>query len=346
VITPTLASEPPADAPAFHPFYEGFANAGARGPVKILIAFGSGLGFLLLRVLADQQHALVDWSVMLAALITIALLALYLATHTFRVLLTDVQSRVGESAYNDLLTRAQAVLNDRRLALAGGFFACLNVVIALALGVPRGSTFSQATLIVGYAAAGFVCGMAAYCISGVHSVLQRLPYHMSHEKAFDYTSPDGCGGTSFIGEALVVFGGVTLVVGVLISLYILNAPWSSAAAPRPWWLDSVVGFWLAFPYIMSAAAGILPAIAVHDALREYKRATDAVLWRELRIIEERLDDVSESSKRREDILRARRLDLHRMRLWPFDLGAYVTYGTLITPNLWATLHSAFNWYAK
>ena len=344
-IGPSASGRTSADALAFTPFYERLAG---RTPIvgKLLFASGVGTAFILIRVLVDGQRAIADWSPLLGVLITAALLALYVATYTFRVLLADVASRAGVTASDDLVARAQTALADRRLVAAGLAFAVLNCLVALTLGIPAGSLLSRTTLVAGYALAGFVCGVAAYCIIGVYLVLQHLPAHLARERALDYTSPDGCGGTSFIGEALVVFAVVTMLVGVLISIYIANAPWQIGAESRAAWVDLVVRFWIAFPYIMSFAALVLPALSVRDALREYKRQVDAALRAQMRMLEQRLDDMTDALKQREELLRARRLELHRMRLWPFDVKSYVTYGAVLMPHLGVSAKTAATWFSK
>lgn len=143
-----------------------------------------------------------------------------------------------------------------------------------------------------------------------------------------------------------MFAGVTLLVGVLISIYIVNAPWLIGAASRTAWVDVVARFWIAFPYVMSIAALVLPALSVRDALREYKRQIDATLRTDLRAVEERLDDMTDALRHREELLRARRLELHRMRLWPFDVKSYLTYGAVLMPHLGVTAKTAATWVTR
>ena len=60
-------------------------------------------------------------------------------------------------------------------------------------------------------------------VLGIYGVFVAIS-EFSHilKPSLDFTSPDNCGGTLFIGAALVVFGSVTMIAGVMISIYILK----------------------------------------------------------------------------------------------------------------------------
>ena len=76
--------------------------------------------------------------------------------------------------------------------------------------------------------------MAVFAIYGLLVAFKAFPRKL--KRCLDFTAPDRCGGIAFVGEALVVFSSVTLIAGVMISVYILKADWTR---DDTWWITAV-----------------------------------------------------------------------------------------------------------
>ena len=182
------------------------------------------------------------------------------------------------------------------------------------LGLNLASTY------LGFLAVGFVCGMAAWGIYGVWATIRTA---MREEFDVDYTAPDRCGGTLFLGEAFVKFAGVTLVMGVLIAVYILYSPWARADEG---WVRGLMGFWIVFPFVMSLVVLLGPSAEVNRVLREHKVGEGQALQDRLVVQRARIDDTTLGAADREALrgdyqhqtkLRA---ELYTMRTWPYSFG--------------------------
>jgi hypothetical protein len=214
---------------AFHPFYERWV-AWVPGYVigPLLLSIVLGLAFLGAHYAAGDAKIFRDWSWLLALLITTAALALYHATYTLRGLLPEMSLRLaprgggndaetspGDSIFMRPLNK---ILSDRNFMLAGAFFGLLNCLMGYLFGLPRAGAVEHGTLMFGFFLAGFVCGMAAWGIYGVTVMVAAFAREAG--PGLDYTAPDHCGGVQFLGEGLVTFASVTLIVGVMISVFI------------------------------------------------------------------------------------------------------------------------------
>ena len=282
-----------------------------------------------------------------AALIATAMLCLYYASHTLHALLAEMGMRLradGPALYRDTVKRT---LSDRNFLLAGLFFGLLNCAFGLFFGIPYSETLASATILAGYFLAGFVCGMAVLGIYGVSVSIAAFAPKLKH--SFDFTSPDGCGGTQFLGETLVIFSSVTLIVGVMISVYLLKADWTRNDAG---WIGALKYFWIVFPYLMSLTVLIAPAVAINTELREYKLRQEGIIQDKLNRIRERLEkkqlDPTERKELREDyeFQQGVRKDLHGMRTWPYGFGANLTYLGVFVASLFASVDSALSWIDK
>ena len=331
----------------FQPFYDRLAaRLPGYGVGKLLISLAPGIGFLALHFGVVREKALTDWSWLLALIISTAMLTLFYATHTFRTTLGEIKSRTDEIAFSTLLQRANEVISDWRFALSGAFFGLLNCLFGLVFGLSHyGISTGRITILVGYFLAGFFCGMAAYGIYGVSIIMNKVSGPI--EKSLDFTAPDRCGGTGFIGDALVVFSSVTLVVGVMISVYILSAPWSP---DEVWWVLVLKGFWIAFPYLLSVTALVIPALGVHDALVEHKRRLEARLrerWPKIEPGEGTVALAIDATNREAfNEWRDMRAELHGMRTWPYDLNAHLKYLFVLVPNVLISFQTASSWMTK
>ena len=288
---------------------------------KTLVSAVLGLAFLAAHYRSVGEKAFDDWSWFLSLLIATAMLTLYYATHVLQSIIPEMDRWLSPESNAVYMSPLQRILSDLNFRLAGVFFGVLNCGFGFAFGLPYSETPAVLTLLSGYFLAGFVCGMAAWGILGVSVAISAFSRKMNR---FDFTSPDRCGGTLFLGEALVVFSSVTLIVGVMISFYILKMEWTR---PEEWWVILLKCVWIAFPYLMSLIALFVPAIPINKSLRQYKMEQDIELQGSLGKLRTRLeDDKIDPDKRKElredyDFQTNIREQLHRMRTWPYGLGA-------------------------
>ena len=332
----------------FLPFYD---RVIIRFPVhvigKLLVSALLGLIFLAAHYISIGNKVLSDWSWFLSVLISTAMLCLYYATHTLRTIFPEMDLRLRPDGDDVYMTPLKRILSDRNFILAGLFFGLLNCGFGYSFGLPYVKGLAVFTILGGYYLAGFVCGMAAFGIYGVLVTINA--FSRKAKRSLDFTSPDRCGGTLFLGEALVVFSSVTLIVGVMISVYILKADWTR---DNTWWVTSLKWFWVAFPYVMSLIALIAPAVAIKKELREYKMEQESVLQGQLTELRKRLEnnrrDATERKALREDyeFRTSMRKDLHRMRTWPYGLGSNLKYLTVFVANFYASVDSALAWVRK
>jgi hypothetical protein len=221
----------------------------------------------------------------------------------------------------------------------------VNCSFAWVFGLRYTDMPANITVMIGYFLAGFVCGMA---VLGIYAVWHEVPT-LSEKAELDFTSPDGSGGTLFVGEALVVFAAVTLIIGVMISVYILKA-WPPET--DPWWVIVVKGIWIAFPYAMSLLVFVGPAVALNNKLTSYKTSLEVKFQERLATIRAALDqnqsDAAELKGWREKyaFLLSDRAKLHEMRTWPYGLGANLKYFCVFVANFSATAESTLKWAEK
>ena len=322
----------------FLPFYERLASC-LPGYVASRVIVSALLGFVFL-----AMHHLIgspvltagrvtDWSWFLALLISVAMLCLYYATYTLGNVCAEFDTRASadeQAAYKCTLNNT---LSDSKFVLAGLFFGLLNCIVGLQLGLPYGSPFARTTILIGYFVAGFVSGMAVWGIYGVTKVVDA--FSIKARRSFDFTSPDGCGGTGFVGDSLIVFSSVVLLVGVMISIYMLKTEWLNHDA---WFFGPIKAFWILFPYGCSLVALFGPAIPIARELRLYKIEQEIILQKYLSQIRSALETGTDAAERKalredHDFVQNRRKDLHGMRTWPFGAGANLKYLTVFAANV-------------
>lgn len=333
------------ESPKFLPFYERLTKGLPEHPFgKVLVSVLLGLAFIGVHCASIGNMVFKDWSWFLGALISIAMLCLYYATHTLRTIFPEMDMRLRPLGCKVYITPLGRILSDRNFVLVGLFFGLLNCGFGYCFGIPYTKGSAIITVSVGYFLAGFVCGMAIWGIYGVSVSISAFSQGAKH--SFDFTSPDHCGGTLFLGEALVVFSSVTLIVGVMISVYILQVDW---ARENSWWVKTLKYFWIAFPYLWSLIALIAPAVPMNKALREYKIEQEATLQGHLNEIRKRLEDNQSGAAERKELRenyefqQSIRKDLHRMRTWPFGLRTNLKYLAVFIANSFASVKSAAEW---
>lgn len=336
------------DDSKFLPFYDRLTPRFAGNIVgKILVSALLGLAFLTVHYLIIGNKVFEDWSWFLSALISTTMLCLYYATHTLRIIFPEMDMRLGVAGDEIYMNPLKRILSDRNFIRAGLSFGLLNCVFGYLFGLPYVEVHAVLTILCGYFLAGFVCGMAAFGIYGVSVSISA--FAKKAKASFDFTSPDRCGGTLFLGDALVVFGSVTLTVGVMISVYILKTDWTGGTK---WWIASLQCFWIAFPYVMSFIALFAPAVPLNKALREYKMEQEVALRDQLTQIRKHLGETQPDAtqgkdwRERYEFQQGIRKDLHTMRTWPYDLSTKLNYLVVLVPNLSASVHSALTWIDK
>jgi len=332
----------------FLPFYERLSIQ-LPGYIfsKVVISVLLGLAFLAAHYTSIEDNIFEDWSWFLGVLISTAMACLYFATHTLHTLLSAMDIHLRPNGNQVPMRALNRLLSDRNFVLSGLFFGLLNCVFGYCFGLPSSSGRAVATILSGYFLVGFIGGMGVLGIYGVFVAINSFAQKAKHY--FDFTSPDGCGGTLFIGEALVVFSSVTLIVGVMISIYIFKTNWTGS---NTWSVILLKYFWIVFPYAMSLFVLIAPAVALHSELRMYKTGQEALLKRRLaeigRSLEKRQSRASSRKDLRDDyeFRQNARRDLSKMRTWPFSIGASSRYLIVLVGNIVASLNTVFGWIAK
>jgi hypothetical protein len=325
---------------AFHPFYEWLPD---RFPipfiVKMLVAIAAGFLFLASRWLAVGDAIVTDGSWLLGAIITTALICLYYATHTFRAMLQPLNLRLPEGAAK--FPARLEYLSDRDFLRGGLFFALLNCGVGWLLDASDGDGWEVATLYLGFFLAGFACGMP---VAGIRGVVITLIRYLDCGPKVDYTNPDGCGGFLFLGQALIKFSGVTLLVGVLISIFILKFGWSDQTDTFVDVARAVMWMWIALPFLLSLTILLAPASRANQLLMNHKIQTEVELALELNRAREDLEQVGDNDRReglRSEIERLGKLraQLHQMRSWPLNPQAHISFGILFVTNALAAFES-------
>lgn len=340
----------------FQPFYERLIRRFPGYIVgEVLVSSLLGIIFLAAHYGSIRSKVFKDFSWFLSVLISTAMLCLYYATYTLRRIFPEMNMHLLPDDDQVYMIPLKNILSDRNFVLAGIFFGLSNCVFGLSFGLPYQETGvipniqqpGVITILFGYLLAGFVCGMAVLGIYGVSMAI--ITFSSKAKGSFDFTSPDRCGGTQFLGEALVIFGSVTLIVGVMISIYILKTDWYRK---NTWWVISLKGFWIIFPYIMSLIVLVVPAVATNKALREYKMNQEITIQKRLTKIRHRLEnnqlDTTEKAELHEEyeFQKSLRKDLYCMRTWPYGLSANLKYLAVLIPNVYASVNTASVWIEK
>lgn len=333
------------DDKQFYPFYEKFSDV-VRLPVvgKLLVSvLLAGLflvpHFCVIRInTSDINQVLLRWDWMLGVIIFFAMFTLYYATYTFRnlFLLLDVLWKPHEG-HPGYITYINQTLSDRTFLTAACAFGFANLMVGLCFGLPDSitSTWERISLGWGYFLVGFVCGLP---VGGIYGVIKVIVY-LAREGTFelDYTSPDGCGGVRFLGDAIVKFSAVTLMVGVLISIYIINANWERE---HDFLVNFLMWVWIAFPYILSLLIVIVPSVGINQLLRQYKFQKDCEFKGNLKELFNKINSLNNDEstqisdlKERHERITALRTQLYQMRTWPFGLSENYKYSVIFISNL-------------
>jgi len=340
----------------FHPFYERLAARVAGHVVgQVLISLALGLLFFVPHFAVVGRQVIPDWGWLLGVLITTAMLALYYATYTFRALLPEMELRLrprtGRNPHHpatkdsepEFMRVLKKTLTNGKFIIAGVAFGGLNCGLGWFFGLPYADAWAKATLLIGFFLAGFVCGMAAFGIYGVTKTVATFSHEV--QRNLDYTAPDNCGGVQFVGEALLVFSCVTLIVGVMISVYIHQVKWGNAKFLSVMFAQWA---WIVFPYLMSLLVLIAPAVPLNEALRQCKRDMEEEQMCKCDAIRKKMEKESLDSADRKALRdeyayqQGIRKDLHAMGTWPHGLSASLKYLGVFVANVIASASSALH----
>ena len=328
----------------FLPIYERIANGLNCGYAtgRVLVSGILGLAFVVPHYVAliRAGEKITDWSWFLAVLITTAMLCLYYATYTLKALLPEMDARLQGKNKQIFLAPLKKKLSDQNFAIAGLIFGLLNCAFGYWFGLPYSRVSTVVTILIGYFLAGFVCGMAVWGIYGVFEPIKA--FSLKARDSFDFTEPDNCGGTGFLGDALIVFASVTLIVGVMISIYVLKTDWQRDNSFR---VVALKGVWIVFPYLCSLLALVGPAVPINGQLRAYKAERESRLKKGLTDVREKLEKDLPVDERKDlheqyEFQQSQRKELHSMRTWPFGLAANLKYLSVLGGNLFAHISAA------
>jgi hypothetical protein len=333
----------------FYPFYERGVERILGGFMgRVLFAMVLGVAVLWIHYLGIGRAVFENYGWVLTIIVMVACLSLFYATHTFRMLLPELAGRLSREREAGFLALIRVHLSDRKFFISGLVFGALNSLMGMAFGLPAvyDTLPAKAFILMGYFVAGFVCGLALWGIIGVTRCISAVTD--DSESFFDYTSQDQCGGTQFIGWELLVFSTVTLVVGVLITVYISLTEWEHKGS---FIVNVLYAGWIVLPYIASIFVLVVPAISINKSLVRYKIEKDGRLTESIRSIFRELERKDIAPERKSELYvdyefqTNMRKELHRMRTWPFSVGANSTYFFSLASSCFATYESVTGWFA-
>lgn len=327
----------------FQPFYERIPeHFPIPFVIKLLISILLGFLFLGPRYWAVGEEILNDWSWLLGLIIVAAMMGLYYATHTFRAMFPHLNVRLQSQDTTSIETayfnKVRHYLSDKMFLRTGLLFAALNCIVGWILETSYENIPAAITIYLGYVISGFVCGLA---VCGIRGVVVSLGNYFEHDPRVDYTNPDECGGYLFLGDALIIFAGVTLIVGLMISLYIVESLGQTESVfPRvAMWL------WIALPFVLSLTILLAPASCTNRALVRHKIQKEVELAIAIDTAKKALMQEGVIADRQKE-LRGEieyhdklRVQLHSMRNWPFNTQSNIKASILFISNAYVAVES-------
>jgi len=330
----------------FKPFYERWIGCSSGAFVrKFLFSIFIGAFVLGVHYFGIGSKVFDNFGWILSLILMVASFSLFYATHTFRMLLPRLDTRLSETQQVMFLSDIQKYLNDKNFLMYGVSFGALNSIIGFSFGLPDlyDPELSTIILIFCYFLAGFVCGLA---LSGIVGVIRCISNIFVNETALlDYTSHDKCGGTQFIGWALLVFSMVTLSVGMLITLYISFTDWND----KTFAVNILYFSWIGLPYIASLIVLVVPALSINKLLTKYKLEQDKKLSDLINQIFHELESNEGTGERKAELYADyefqtnMRKTLHEMRTWPFSIGTNSAYFISVGASVFSTASSIQSW---
>lgn len=289
------------------------------------VAFALALAFIIPHFASTQWSMFNDLSWMLGLLIFSATFLLYYATAVLFDLIQEVDERIPAQHRELYMGPLASWLSDSKFIAVGLFFSILNCIVGQLFGVSYANLPSKVTIYWGFAVVGFVSGIAAYGVVGVIAFSQGF---VKAAPSLDYRDPDRCGGTSFFGAALVKFSAINLIMGVLISFYIVYAPWTDRKNPL---VHALMWVWIGLPFAVSLAHLLLPGSVIHSFLSRFKKQTQTVLSKQIKATRAQVQTHSNVRTTREDLEYELKLqaELYKMNTWPFSIESLVHYVTVL-----------------
>jgi hypothetical protein len=326
----------------FQPFYETVAEL-LPGPAsliwKVCLSVLLGVAFLIAHFLTIGKEIFSNWAWLLSVMITLSLLFLYYATDTLRGLFPHMDSRLhkrGQPFSRAKQTYYRTVrkrLSNSNFAMAGTFFGIVNCAMGYSFGVPNYGSGGQVTIYSSFFVVGFICGMAAL---GIYAVLETIREFMRVPNVeLDYSAPDGCGGMRFLGEALVKFGSVTLIMGVSIAIFIVHFPWNRR---EDFVVRGFMWFWIAFPFALSLIVMLAPSAEINRVLSDYKVQRQDELDERLAELRKSIHDSSlpaadrDAARKDYEYYSKQREEVYNMRTWPYGFSSSVQYAGMFLTN--------------
>lgn len=253
----------------FHPFYDPLTDNGGLGyGAKTLISLGLGLSYVGAQFFSMSDHSVFfsERCWILGAIMSTAVLALYIATDVFRGSLETIDKFHGSDEISSQVVNNW--LRDDRYLMAGLFFGTANVGVAHLLGIPgefHSTAISLFIMYVGFFIAGFTAGMGVLAIVAVIALYLKLA--PSLEFALDPNDPDGYGGIKRLGDSLWFFAILIAVVGVLVSIYMFGVSWQFMHLA---YVRMIFLFWISLPFLVAISIVLIPGLAVRRHVSQYK----------------------------------------------------------------------------
>lgn len=254
---------------SFYPFYDPYRdgnplNFGAK--IAISLSFGGFYLLLQFSAMTDKMAYLQQYCWILGVIITTSILALFVATATFRNALAIINELEGSTKISANVI--ETWMTTRNFIFAGLIWATLNTSIGHLLGVPdqyHETVFALVSMYVGFFMAGFSAGIGLLSILGVIILFLRFAPNLQH--ALDPNDPDGTGGIKRLGDSLWFFGGIIGAVGVLVSLYMFGVDWQYMYKG---YVQILFFLWVALPYLLAISIVLVPGLAVRRQVSYYK----------------------------------------------------------------------------
>jgi len=97
--------------------------------------------------------------------------------------------------------------------------------------------------------------------------------------------------------------------------------------------------WIIFPFFLSILVLVVPAADINRMLRNYRNGEELKLRNKCRKLREEIEAEGVNSSEREekrieyDYLCSRREEVHKMRTWPYSLGATTSFAGAFISNI-------------
>ena len=253
----------------FYPFFDPNRDSGSLSyTAKSAISLAIGGIYLVVQYFAmpDKLVFFSQYCWVLGAIISTSTMALYIATDVFRASLKTVNKFEGSDETSSYIVRHW--LSDQHFALAGLFFASVNMGIAHLLGIPSefySTPLSLCLIYLGNFVAGFTAGMGVLAIFAVIALYLKWAPSLQH--TLDLNDPDGNGGIKKLGDSLWFFAILIGAVGSLVSIYMFGVEWQFMHLA---YVRLIFLFWISLPYLVAISVVLIPGLVVRRHVSHYK----------------------------------------------------------------------------